>query len=217
MEADIRSHLENPTCLTMRAVSGGRLMGLCNIATSIINHHHHPSTCHVYFLAGLCDITYRDFDPNYSHNICYDEVSFTDSPDQTIFRLTNEINSISDHIISLGAKPCFATIVPSSLRAWNETRLEQQKTAFLLHHTQYDDMQANLISAISSINKHIIEVNNSNNMATPYIAETVMSNTGPNKPPRIHYKRLTDGVHPSPTLRDKWINKLVHAIKINRP
>ena len=118
--------------------------------------------------------------------------------------MTDEIQIISESILSFEAKPCFCTIVPCSLKMWNETRLEQHKTSFLLHHTQYEDMQTNLITVICNINKYIISLNTQNKMYTPYIADTVISHCGPKKAPRVHYNRLKDGIHPTSNLRTMW-------------
>ena len=95
--------------------------------------------------------------------------------------MTDEIQIISNSILSFEAKPCFCTIVPCSLRMWNETRLEQHKTSFLLHHTQYQDMQTNLITAICDINKYIIFLNTQNKMYIPYIADAIIYHGGPKK------------------------------------
>ena len=206
----------NPKHLFISAKSGATLEDLGRTAEAYVKKSSHPQRCHIYFMAGLCDVTYRDWDPDYSSNETYDEVIFNESPHQAFIRLRHTINYISNRITSLGAKPCFATIVPSSLKTWNNIRLEQNKTAFLIHHNHYDDMQTNMIKAILQINQHISAINQSNQMITPYIAETVITACKKPKPPRIHYNRLEDGVHPSDELREKWVDRIVTAIKKNR-
>lgn len=215
MVKELRHLHPRPSRLRVVAKSGGRLKELSDIAANLVLNSDTPS-CHVYFLAGLCDVTYRDYDPYYSPYEHYDEVIFNESPDSAVARISEELERAADTVIEYGATPCFTTIVPCSLRVWNENRLHQGKTSFLLHHRQYEDMQANLISTITSINRHIIKINTDNNMITPFIAETIVSNTGPTKPPRVHYNRLQDGTHPTIKLRSKWCNLLCKSVISNR-
>ena len=217
MEPELRRLHPDPSILRVIAQPGAKLHELALMATEHLPWSNNPTDCHIYFLAGLCDLTYKDYDPRYSKNTRYDEVFFIDSPQSAMLRMTDEIQIISESILSFGFKPCFCTIVPCSLRMWNETRVEQHKTSFLLHHTQYEDMQTNLITAICNINKYIISLNTQNKMYTPYIADTVISHCGPKKAPRVHYNRLKDGIHPTSNLRTMWINKMIKAMKNNRP
>ena len=88
-------------------------------------------------------------------------------------------------------------------------------------------MQELLNQSIFEINRYITSVNESNNMATPFLAKTIVEKRG-NKKPRVYYDRLQDGVHaPKPVfcpvmkkwtspLREKWAERLFHAIRINR-
>lgn len=216
MDPELKTHHHNPANLSITAIPSAQLKQLLPIAINSIKSSHSPSECHIYFFAGLCDITYRDFDPHYNIIEKYDEVIYNETPSLTIDRLTNIITEISDKITSLGAKPCFATIIPCSLKIWNITRLNQFKTSFLIHHNQYEDMQTNLIKAVVEINKFIHSINIKNHMITPYTSDTVMTSTGPNSLPRIHYNRLVDGTHPTNTLRSKWISKLSDAMLKNR-
>ena len=169
------------------------------MATEHLLRRNTPTDCHIYFLAGLCDLTYKDYDPRYSKNAKYHEVFFIDSSQSAVLRMTDKIQIISDSILSFGAKPCFSTIVACSLRMWNDTILEQHKTSFLLHQTQYEDVQTNLTTAICNINKYIISLNAQNKMYTPYIGDTLIFHCGPKKAHRVHYNRLQDGIHPTQT------------------
>ena len=180
-----------------------------------INPHRHP-TCHVYLIAGLCDVTYRDFDPAYSKNTVYEEVIFNEDQNDAFNRVSSTITELSDKIVSHGGTPCFATIIPSNLEIWNNIRLNQHKTAFLLHHPQYKDMQESMISVINRLNRFIMDTNNSKNMYTPLLADTIITNRGYNVPPRYHWNRMADGVHPGVSLIAKWVKRTVEAMSINR-
>ena len=124
----------------------------------------------------------------------------------------------------LGAAPVFCTIIPSSLRAWNNTRLKQHKTAFLIHHNHYEDMQHLMIQTIQDINSYITTYNREHHMKTPRTADTVIRNMGHGQK-RVQYQRLVDGVHaPSEekkipgvkTLTEKWALKLTEAMWENK-
>ena len=134
-----------------------------------------PSECHVYFMIGLCDLTYRD---TYTEFVdfrrrrvhMYEEASFTEDNTNAVLRVTNLIDNMDKEIRSFGAKSCFLTIPPCSIEAWNFHRLNTGRTTHLIHHRNYPNMQANLIPEISNINKFIVSTNSRNNMATPFPA-----------------------------------------------
>ena len=77
-------------------------------------------------------------------------------------------------------------------------------------------MQANLISVISEINKFIVSTNSRNNMATPFLADTIIKSCGPHKNTRVHYDRLVDGTHATLTTNQKWAKLISKAMTINR-
>lgn len=174
------------------------------------------ASCHVYIIAGICDVTYRDVDKDYAKNTKYEEVIFNESPEEAFHRVTPFIQALANEIADMGATPCFATVVPCSLHDWNHLRLDQGKTAFLQHHEQYSSMQANMIRAIQRINHMITGVNNAFFMFTPLLAGTIMTNISGNRPTRVHYSRLDDGVHPRPWLRNQWVEKIIQAMAINQ-
>lgn len=178
---------------------------------------HEMATCHVYLMAGLCDVTYRDYDEEFYRNTPYDEVIFNETPEEAFNRVSKTILELTNKIADKGATPIVATIVPSSLSSWNEIRLKQGKTAFLLHHAHYVSMQANMIRAIQLLNNYILGVNNVHYMYTPMLASTIMKNMSGPKPARVHYGMLEeDGVHPTEDLRDLWAARLMKAIHNNR-
>ena len=76
-------------------------------------------------------------------------------------------------------------------------------------------MQVLMKKAILAINQYITEVNESNQMVTPYLANTVIEYRG-EKIARVHYKTLKDGVHPNDKLVPKWAKRMQHVINVNR-
>ena len=214
-----------PSTVYLYSKGGGTLERLQHEAYSFLDNTLEPTNCHIYFVAGLCDVTYKDTDCEWGGY--YEEVFYCESPWETVQRLGKLIDQISAHTLFYGAKPCFSTIIPCHLKTWNNIRLNQGKTNFLLHSNQYDHMQELLNQAIFEINRYIISTNESNNMATPFLAKTVVEHRGTKKP-RVFYNRLPDGVHaPKPEycpilkkwrspLKEKWAGRLFHAIKINR-
>ena len=191
---------------------GGSLQELQFQAYDILYDHPDPTNCHIYFFAGLCDITKKE--KNNTNNIHYEEVIYTENPQDTYTKMTKLIDTIAEHILYFAAKPIFCPIITMNIHTWNYTRLQQHKTSHLKHHTDYSDMQHLLNQSIDDINKYINKVNIENGMVTPFLADTIMTKTHTQQ--RIHYNRLVDGVHASEGLREKWARCLSRAIKFNR-
>ena len=133
-----------------------------------------PTNCHVYYVAGLNDLTRMDSDYHRSSRFHYEEVTFVESPDKAVQRLCDLVDHICQHTLFLGAKPCFATIPPASLTLWNYHRLWNNATTHLLHSDHYDDMQELLIQSIEKVNLYLNQVNESNQMVTPDLAGTIL-------------------------------------------
>ena len=198
-----------PSKLIFQATSSAKLQQLQNDVYTFLESTNDPTNCHAYFVAGLCDITVKE------RRGSYEETYYFENPTITIQRMNYLIDSISQHVTFFGAKPCFATIIPCSLRDWNQTRLAQHKTTHLKHSQHYQDMQQNLNRAIIEINQHIAATNASNNMQTPHLASTLMTQRH-NQSPRIHLNRLADGVHPTDDLAKTWAKCLLKVILNNR-
>ena len=221
MQTLLRNLHPKPSQLKIHARGGAKLEHLIHDPIRLIKSSHNPSQTHVYFMAGLCDITYRDIDPNHHDLIkyrthMYEEVIFIEDHTETIARITNLIDNMSEEIKLMGAKPCFMTIPPCSLVNWNLHRLNNSRTTHLIHHQQYKDMQQNLIKAIKDINHFIFATNTSNNMATPKLADDIIRSAGTNKNPRVRYNRLADGTHATPETNQKWASKIINTIAENR-
>ena len=221
IQARVRRLHPHPERLHIDARGGAKLETLILEAIKLVKRSPSPPDCHVYFMAGLCDIKYRDVYTEFvdyrrrkAHS--YEEVSFTEDNTSAILRVTNLIDNIDKELRSLGAKPCFMTIPPCSLETWNLHRLNTGRTTHLIHHRQYPDMQSNLIFVINEINKFIVSTNSTNGMATPFLANTIIQSCGPSKNFRVHYDRLVDGTHATTTTNEKWAKMITKAITTNR-
>ena len=209
IEPLIRAWHPRPALLKFQATPCAKLQDLWQDARNFLLETPDPTNCHVYFVAGLCDLTLME------RIGLYQEVYFMESAEEATARVNALIDQISIQIQILGAKPCFATVIPMSLRDWNFIRLSQHKTTHIMHHHQYDDMQALLNEATLAINRHINTTNRDNHMETPQLADTILTHRR-NAPTRFHYNRLADGVHPTPDLTGTWASCLRKCIENNR-
>jgi len=116
---------------------GANITYLCQQAIQFIQQQNTPMhDTHIYIIGGICDITYKDKD-RAQH---YEETTFTDTPKHAAEKTIHTINHTYTQILEAGATPCFATIAPMSIDTWNNTRLTQHKTSYLLHHNHYSDI-----------------------------------------------------------------------------
>ena len=208
----------SPSSLQVISQGGGSLERLQHSAYRFLQTTPDPTNSHVYFVAGLCDISRINRSED-RYSMRYEEVTYWETPSETIQRVNALVDQISSNILFMGAKPCFATILPSSLQTWNQHRLDNNNTNLLLFTDLYDTMQENMNKSIFEINKHITALNYSNDMATPFLANTIIEHRGM-KAPKVFLNRLPDGVHP-PTqqpriLINKLAKRLFNSIRINR-
>jgi hypothetical protein len=137
-----------------------------------------PKKHHVYFIAGLPDVTTMEREPGYQ------EVIFMENEEEAEKRLEVKYSKATIDIIVMNAIPIFSTISPCSQEKWNNTRLQKGKTTHLLPFNQYNDMQCILI--INRINKTIISINNTSNTYTPRLAKQITYVQGrKRKSPRV--------------------------------
>ena len=221
IQSKLRKLHPHPDRLYISARGGAKVETLILDAIRLVKRHPIPSQCHVYFMAGLCDITFRDtyiefIDYRRSRAHKYEEVSFTEDNTQAVLRVTNIIINMEQELKRLGAKPCFMTIPSCSIQTWNFHRLTTGRTTHFIHHRHYEDMQPNLISVINEINQFIVATNSNNGMSTPFIANTIIQSCGPFKNHRVHYDRLVDGTHATNTTNEKWVKQIIKAIITNR-
>ena len=204
---------ENPLLNTHFIVRpGAQIRRLADEAHDIILKSPISSHCIiVYFIAGLCDITQKISDHHYQ------EIIFNDSFPEAPTRIMPLFTAASNTILNTGATPCFTTITPMHLQTWNTHRLNTHRTNYLLHHQHYDSMQSNLIKATAEINQHITEINITNNIQTPRLAQHTLYKPGAHSTThRFRYHLLPDGVHLNNNLKQKWAQTLAETISINR-
>ena len=174
-----------PTTITR---PGSSLHRLTEEAVSIIDSPKNvfePENIHVYFLAGLTDITEKITDQNYQ------EVIFIDSPVDANHKMEMKYYDSSNKIKQLGSHPCYCTIAPMHLDKWNSHRLSKHKTSHLQHFRQYADMQELLIQTIVTANQFITSLNIANDMFTPRIASDILYKSGANRAHhRCKYQKL---------------------------
>ena len=159
-------------------------------------------------MAGIPDICSRKIDKS----IPYEENWF-----DTSLNKTQDIQLILDNIMqvlsSIQCKVIFIPITTMNIEKWNTHRLYVKKTKMLLMKSEYPIMQSALNVTIHDINKHMTELNNSQNLATPFIQSYVHKSTG-NKI-RYAFAKLEDGVHPSQNLIKSWIIKIAKTMSEN--
>ena len=129
---NIGNHLANPHLnipIRTHLKKSASINTLTDMASSIIKSFTKdklPSEpIHVYFLAGLPDIT--SF--NHSKDWTYQEVVFWETTQEACHRVVREVREAEATVKRLGAIPCFCTVAPMSLKAWNTTRLHQRTRA----------------------------------------------------------------------------------------
>ena len=187
--------------------------------TKLDNVNQDLSNCHVYVMAGLPDILQRD-KFWWSPGVPYEECYITRDTKEIILSVMHSFELLECAIILRGAKPIFSTIAPASIESWNNTRLEQGKTQFLLHSHQYPDMQQILDDAIHDINLLLIQKNMQNSAFTPQIAKLFQTYKGRHSDDkrciRTHFSRLIDGVHPNAEYAAKSGVTFWKSLKLNR-
>ena len=184
---NIGDHLHNPILhISIRThfKKSASYNTLTNMASSIIqpsiNNVCPSQPIHVYFLAGLPKITSFDHSKDWK----YQEVVFWETAQEACNRVVADIEEAESTVLGLGAIPCFCTVPPMSLRAWNTTRLHQRKTTHLKHSQHYlgpssehpdytQNMQVELENATTLINQKIYKINENNEIYTPKIAEQI--------------------------------------------
>lgn len=169
-------------------------------------------TTHFYIIAGLPDLTVRKVNKR-TH---YEEVIFEEDPEDAADRIIRLLYSLCDSINSQGPIPILCPVIPSDIEKWNNTRLHQKKTRYLLHGHKYKKMQDNLQLAITLINKQIISYNENNSLKTPFIHRPIIKHITSKTKFRFTFINFPDGVHPNHILTQKWADKLKTAFIANR-
>ena len=124
---NIGHHLINPNLsipIKTYYKSSASITSLATMASQItLQYNKHPTQkVHVYFLAGLPDIT--SFER--SSDGMYQEVVIRETAEEASLRVIQTIREAEVTVKELGAIPIFCTVAPMSLKTWISKRLQQQ-------------------------------------------------------------------------------------------
>ena len=125
---------------------------------------------------------------------------------EKILDLTSAVKAAS-HI-------CVCTIAPIDIKKWNKHRLYKKKTIHLKQQGNYKEIQNTFEEAIIQINKFILEMNITNHMITPFIADTVFTEKKGSQNKKL-YSKLLDGLHTGEDLCTKWGELIARRIDAN--
>ena len=189
------------------------ILNLIREAENIIAHSSTPnSLIHVYFIAGLIAITEKIKDH------IYEEVFSTNH--------SNQPHLVSCHvphlpIIEIHFKdwrhPMLCNYHPHAHEHLEWTSTNIHRTSYLLHHNHYDSMQTNLIKTVTEINSLITELNISNYIQTPWLAQHTLYKPGQRQQTyKFRHHLLADGIHASDTLKIIWAKTLTDTMSLNR-
>ena len=201
------------------SLPGGKFDSLTTMAVNFIHESTPtPKPVHVYFLAGLPDLTHKIRNSNEK----YEEVIFEEKPEIATHRMISTIIKTHETILAKGARAIFCPIIPINISKWNITRHSQKKTCFLKHQEKYPIMQKDLHQTITSINQFIVTINKENHLATPFIDRNLITSI-PAKSPNLQskykfsYIQFRDGCHPSEKIAHSWASALISSIDKNQP
>jgi hypothetical protein len=154
---ELESRLTN--CNTWMCVKpGAKSSQLLHIAEQVLPKVKGNEPGHVYYLVGIPDLTTKIVDTGN-----YQEVVFMGTPPDTVPILVAEIQKTAERMKQLGWILVFWTITPMSIGDLNSL----QRTPYLIHHKQYEDMQALLEKKTMAVNHVIRAINKSNGVYTP--------------------------------------------------
>ena len=219
----VEGYFKGDTQTQVHTHPGAKMAYLTQLAIPHIHRIRHTTSkpIHVYFLAGLCDVTRKDTDKAHKHRGKwvghYEEVTYTETTQQTVTRMRAQLQNTTSQIKEAGAIPCFCTIAPCNISTWNHHRLAYRRTTHLIHYKHYEGMQEQLHKTIAEMKGHIVGQNRENNMFTPRMADPIFRKKDKNRTPRPFYNNLDiDGVHATPDTNRVWVAALRQAIQINR-
>ena len=159
---------------------------------------------HVYYMAGIPDLTTK-----IRGDDSYQEVVFMGTPLTTVPILEKEIISTASMTFKQGWTPVFCTITPMSLRDWNSA----DRTPYILHHNQYEDMQVLLENTVIAANHVIRSINKSNRVYTPNLQRQIVKTK--NGKTKFLYNRLPDGCHPCESVVNEWAKIMKRSMSEN--
>ena len=172
---------------------------------------HSPHITHVYFFGGMCEVT-----EVLSDDCDWQECIFRGTVEGATANALAAIMDAETRVRKVGALPVFCTIVPLSLKLWNEHRLRKGCTTHLKYTSLYPKMQRNLELTIQRINTHIHRINSQNNMLTPMIAEELFKSPQANRRSKLRTSQFYDGCHVNPFVKLYWAEEILRASIKNR-
>ena len=203
--------------LSTKVISGGTF-DLTTIAAkeiiSSLGHTENPP--HVYFMAGIPDITTLIKDKYFGQN--HREVILENTEEQTISKVKDEIIKADKEIRDAGAKPIFCTITNMSISQHNTFLHTHKKTDILLHQDSYNTMQSHLDNILKEINDTIITHNRNTGVATPHCHSIIRKHRGRSGAGYYitDFSALYDGLHGSEKAQKLWAKAIKGAIKKNQ-
>ena len=171
---------------------------------------------HIYILAGTNDIT--TLTRKHPHIHPYTECIYTETPTETIAHIKRDMAKCADTIRDKGATPIFCTITPLNIEKYNQSLITKNWTRTLTHQDNYNTWQQQIDTIMHDLNEHIIETNNTNNLATPLCHKAIITHHGNKKRGywRTNWNLLKDGLHGGQKIRKAWAHSISAAIMKNR-
>ena len=204
---DLDLHIKPKGETVVFCLSGWKILAIKEEAKNEINYYRRKyRTIHCYFLVGVPDITQRVKGDG------YEDVTMGDM-EQCVENISERLLDLTETIKSLKCKVCVCTVAPMDIEKWNRHRLNSKKTSSLNYLQEYSTMQKSLEKAIIQINKFIIEINLTNKMIIPFIADTVMTKKGSRN--KKFYEKLPDGLHAGDELKKQWGELIAKRIDQN--
>ena len=205
----------NWTCISSRKIwqwsfsGGGTISQIKDDACKNINHYKRKyHDIHVYFLVGIPDIT------TIVKRGAYQETILVPSKEELTMTFNEKILDLTSVVKKAASRVCLCKIAPMDIEKWNKHRLYKKKRTHLKHQANYKEMQNTLDEAIIQINKFIVEINITNHMITPFIADTVFTKKKGSRNKKF-YSKLPDGLHPGEDLCTKWGEQIAQRIDAN--
>ena len=192
--AGLRELIPKSTLQISSYIPGAKVSNLGNLALKLHSNSNSPDNTHVYFIAGITDLTKKLKGQN------YEEVIFTEDINLAVARVSNTLSLTKSRLSKLKVKAIFCTINTMHIEKWNLARKQQSKTTYLQYTNQYDQMQINLNKAIDMLNSKIIELNKQDSHHTPLLHQTIKHPKGHGKY-FYKYNLLVDGVHGNQTAK----------------
>jgi hypothetical protein len=167
---------------------------------------------YIYVVGGICDITTKL--KNRAEG--YQEIVYNKDVSSNISEVMDLYRHLCQHILSRDCIPVISTIVPVSVQKANNFLLDRNKTSVLYHTHEYFTMQNDVMAVCNALNPQIQELNKLQNVHTLSLHTSVFHNVKKGGKKCFQHINLFDGVHPNPTLSNRWEQILKMTIENNR-